>query len=104
MERAQLAAIAGRGTKHPSPEAVRDQVERILDSELFVESSKTSDLLRYLVELALNSKQVNEYSIGVDVFHRKETFDPRIDPSVRVQVGRLRCKLNSYYSTCGAHD
>lgn len=35
------------------------------------------------------------------VFDRHGSFDPRVDPTVRVEVGRLRSKLREYYETAG---
>ena len=41
---------------------------------------------------------LNEYTLGVEVFDRGELFDPRVDNIVRVQVRRLRSKLEKYYT------
>jgi adenylate cyclase len=38
------------------------------------------------------------------VFQRPPDYDPKVDPIVRVQAGRLRSKLGEYYATEGAHD
>jgi len=58
------------------------------------------------VELALSGREaeIKEYAIGVDVFERGEEFDPKTDPIVRVQAGRLRLKLAEYYSVEGKQD
>ena len=48
--------------------------------------------------------QLKEYSVGVDVFDRGPSFDPRTDTIVRVQARRLRAKLKDYYSTHGLFD
>ena len=37
--------------------------------------------------------ELKEYVIGVQVFGKEESFDPRTDPIVRVQARRLRAKL-----------
>ena len=42
--------------------------------------------------------------IGVQVFGKEETFDPRTDPIVRVQARRLRAKLVRYYREEGRAD
>ncbi len=42
--------------------------------------------------------------LGVQVFGRTDSFDPRIDAIVRVEAGRLRTKLAHYYETEGQHD
>src|SRR5205823_2435530 len=41
---------------------------------------------------------------AVDVFGRKESFDPRLDPIVRVEASRLRSKMKQYMETEGRHD
>jgi len=38
------------------------------------------------------------------VFQRPPDYDPKVDPIVRAQAGRLRSKLREYYATEGAHD
>lgn len=40
--------------------------------------------------MAGNAGQLKEYPIGVEVFGRKDSFDPRIDAIVRVQAITLR--------------
>lgn len=97
---------------HAVPESfVREEVERVLTgllaSPLFAKSRRMGGLLRFLVEhdLRLPTSALTEHAIGLAVFQR----DPAVyctgdDPVVRVQVGRLRRKLASYYATLGQHD
>ena len=87
-------------------EAIREQLERICQSPVFVHSERTSAFLRYTVEEALDGRgaQLKEFSIGVDVFHRDESFDPRVNAIVRVEATRVRGKLREYYGTDGAED
>jgi TolB-like protein/tetratricopeptide (TPR) repeat protein len=40
----------------------------------------------------------------LEVFDRPETFDPLVDPIVRIEAGRLRERLRDYYETQGQHD
>jgi hypothetical protein len=49
-------------------------------------------------------EKINEYSIGVDVFERPESFDPKTDAVVRADVSRLRQNLKEYYSGQGRAD
>jgi hypothetical protein len=58
-------------------------------------------LLRYLIESSLSNsgRQMSEYAIALDVFDRNpSTYYPGEDPVVRVQMGRLRKRLVSYYA------
>ncbi len=64
-------------------------------------------LLRYLVHQMLdgNSRQTHEYAIGLAVFDRPAAaYNTAEDPTVRVQVGRLRQRLRSYYADAGCQD
>lgn len=84
-----------RQPKGASAAAIRNQIEKILTSESFVGSHKLSQLLAFLVDQAIEGHDLNEYSIAVDVFQKDDSFDPRIDPLVRVHASRLRNKLTS---------
>ncbi|MGA7623530.1 MAG: hypothetical protein WCA91_08115, partial [Candidatus Acidiferrales bacterium] len=59
--------------------------------------------LRYIVErtLAGEADQLKEYRLGVEVFGRGASFDPKIDPVVRMTARRLRRKLKECYEDGG---
>lgn len=86
--------------------AVQEQLRRLTASPVLEHAESLCLLLTYLVEHTLEKpgEHVKEYQIAVDVFGRSESFDPRLDSTVRVQTSRLRQKLVEYYSTTGAHD
>jgi serine/threonine-protein kinase len=88
------------------PSAVRQQLERILAHSLFNRSERMGRFLRLAVERTLAGKagELKEYLIGVEVFDRKATYDPRVDPIVRVEARRLRSKLKAYYESDGRAD
>ncbi|MGQ3037588.1 MAG: hypothetical protein ACT6RB_08885, partial [Neoaquamicrobium sediminum] len=90
----------------PPADQVLDALERILASDVFARSERARDLLRYLVEqdVAGNADRLKGFSIGVDVFHKDDQFDPATDTVVRVQAGRLRDLLQQYYEGDGAAD
>ena len=48
--------------------------------------------------------KLKEYSIAVEVFHRPDDFDPRLDSIVRVEARRLRATVERYYETEGTQD
>ena len=62
--------------------------------------------LRFTVEQTLAGKaaELKEYAIGVEVFDRRSSYDPRTDPIVRVEARRLRSKLKEYYAKDGKND
>lgn len=88
------------------PESVRGQVQKILASRGFIRSRRLGQFLRFTVEQFLDGKQneLKEYLVGVEVFEKRESFDPRIDSIVRVEARRLRAKLEHYYRTEGVQD
>jgi len=85
---------------------VLECLDKVVQSKCFRKSEFLRRLLRFLVMKVVRSEehQIKEYSLGTEVFQRKENFDPRTDTIVRVQVHRLRAKLEYYYSTEGTHD
>src|SRR6266508_3700740 len=77
---------------------IRGQLHRILTHPLFARSERMGRFLRFAVEQALqgNDTDLKEYSIGIEVFDRQHSYDPRVDPIVRVEARRLRSKLQAY--------
>jgi hypothetical protein len=82
----------------------RAELDRLLHSETLRSTGSLRRLLAYLGEafIAGTSKQLKEYCIGRDVMGKPEDYDPRVDASVRVQVGKLRQRLEQYYREEGA--
>ncbi len=91
---------------HVSEEHVRAAVARVLAAPEFVNATRLSRFLRFAVEKALTGggAELKEYLLGVEVFDRGQDFDPRLDPIVRVEAGRLRAKLQEYYEGGGRGD
>jgi TolB-like protein/Flp pilus assembly protein TadD len=86
--------------------AVREQLDRILHSSPFAQSRRRQRFLEYIVNetLAGRGARLKGYNVGVEVFDRPETFDPVVDPIVRIEAARLREKLREYYDTDGLSD
>lgn len=83
---------------------MRAMLDRMLTSQVFAKSRRMSRLLRFVVEEAIagTAWNLNEYVIGLEVFDRNAAaYNPGDDPIVRVQIGRLRKKLQEYYVTGG---
>jgi TolB-like protein len=89
-----------------APEAVRRQLDRLLASDWFARSGRMCRFLRFAVErtLAGTADEIKEYLVGVEVFDRGVSYDPRVDPIVRVEARRLRAKLDAYYASVGTND
>ena len=86
--------------------AIRDQLDRLLRSRQFEKSRRRRQFLEYIVNETLSgrSDRLTGYSLAFEVFGRPETFDPVVDPVVRVEAARLRDKLREYYAGDGQHD
>jgi hypothetical protein len=96
--------------RQPVPEAAMpictEEIQRalplVLRSAIFARAPRMRQLLHFLVIGITGgvAGEVNASTIAADVFGRDAgSFDPSIDPIVRVQLGRLRGKLNRYYAS-----
>lgn len=87
-------------------EASSAQIQRILQSKTFRTSEVHRNLLSYLADksLAGEADSLKEYTVGLDVFAKPSSYDPRQESTVRMHVARLRQKLAEYYRTEGADD
>jgi tetratricopeptide (TPR) repeat protein len=105
----QAASAAMRVDPPPgeiSQHATRTQLARIVGSRTFENAPVLRRFLEHVVDCVLThrSDQLKEYALGVDVFGRGPSFDPRVDTIVRVQARRLRVKLDAYYRSEGCGD
>ena len=90
----------------PSPLAVRQHLECILESPSFINSVRLSRFLRFVVERVLsnNHEELKEYLIGSEVYDRTPPYNPSQDSIVRTEARRLRLKLKEYYAASGKHE
>jgi hypothetical protein len=90
----------------PSAEQCQQQIHRIIHSATFRNALTLQQLFQFVADKAIGgaTEGLKEYTIGVEAFGRKQDFDPKTDPIVRVQVHRLRLKLKEYYDAEGSHD
>lgn len=108
--------IKGRDDRVPStatgsardiaPEAIRDQLHRIVGSPRFVSSPRLQEFLEYVIEESLSGRaaRIKGFSVGHAVFDGGENFDPQTNTIVRVEAGRLRRRISQYYLTAGRDD
>jgi tetratricopeptide (TPR) repeat protein len=86
-------------------EDVRAQLQRILASSPFLNARRASQFLRFVVDHTLAGENgIKEYLIGIEVFERPQDYDPKDDPVVRIEAGRLRKKLAEFYAGPGVND
>lgn len=101
-----LPFIPSPPASNVSQDEILSQLRRMRECILFAKSPRLTSFLTFTVEqtLAGNQHLLKEYLIGVEVFGRPETFDPRLDSIVRVEARRLRHKVDRYYATFGHQD
>lgn len=89
-----------------SPDAIWREVGKIVASRTFRSASAQREFLRHAVSEKLQGRGhlLKEYSIGIAVFRKKESFDPRLDSIVRSEARKLRARLERYFATEGADD
>src|SRR5882724_9298832 len=88
------------------PEQIRAQLGRVLASSAFDQADRASAFLRFVVTTSLEGRagEIKESVIAVEALGRTTSFDPRSDPIVRVEAGRLRTRLKAYYDAEGSQD
>ena len=106
MPRDVMTTAANTQNGEPDAGAIRAQVERMTKSNVFANSPQLAAFLLFVVEALLRGKseRLKGYTIGVEVLRRDVTFDPQIDPIVRVEATRLRRAIERYYAGPGAND
>jgi hypothetical protein len=87
-------------------EATHAQIQRILQSKAFRTSEIHRTLLSYLADKSVSGTAdgLKEYTVGLDVFAKPDSYDPRQESTVRMHVARLRQKIGEYYRTEGLDD
>ncbi len=77
----------------------RGELRRVLASSQFDASERNRRFLEYIVEETLSGRgdRIKAYNIATIVFGRDASFDPQIDPVVRMEAGRLRRSLERFY-------
>src|SRR5579871_2078410 len=98
------AMLPGAG-KEPDAR-ILEQLNRILASKTFQPVERLKRFLNFVVQetLAGRGDHLKEYLVGIEVFAKEASFDPRNDPIVRVQARRLRARLTRYYREEGQGD
>ena len=81
-------------------------LDKVSSSGVFKNATNLRELLRFVVQetVAGRGRDLKEYVLGATVLGKGSSFDPKADPIVRVQMGRLREHLDRYYATEGRYD
>jgi hypothetical protein len=93
-------------SKEISPGERKSALHELLSYPPIVESPALHHFLEFLGEKALNggTEHIKEYAIATQVFKKSKSFDPRMDPIVRVHASHLREKVDQYYQGAGHAD
>jgi hypothetical protein len=85
-------------------EEKQKELHDLLHAGVVREKTQLHALLTYLGARAIEAPEetLKEYTIGVEALGKPSDYDPRIDPSVRVEVAKLRHRLDEYYREAGA--
>lgn len=89
-----------------SKETALASLHAVLQSKTFSHSPSLRQTLEFIIRSSLSgsTEPIKEYSIATEVLGRTRDFDPKADNIVRVQMHRLREKLDEYYSAEGQAD
>src|ERR1700744_987382 len=82
-----------------SPDAIREQLETLVQDPVFRSSKRSVQFLRYVVEQTLQGSAalIKERTIGIEVFGRDPGYDTNLDHVVRTAAIELRKRLAIYY-------
>ncbi len=85
-------------------EGKQRELKSLLQSGVVRDKTQLHALLAYLGAKAIEGagEPLKEHRIGVEALGKPPEYDPRIDPTVRVEVAKLRKKLEDYYRDAGA--
>ena len=85
------------------PDKIRSELQRILSSRHFDASERNRRFLQYVVEETLlgRGERIKAYNVATLVFGRDDSFDPQLDPVVRMEARRLRRSLERFYLVDG---
>ncbi len=85
---------------------VRDQLDRLIVHPSFLNKKRIAAFLRFVVGHTLSGDlaRLKESVIGVEVYGRDPSYDPKANPIVRTEARRLRGALEEYFTGAGAAD
>ncbi len=96
--------------EHGKKEGSRDErflvLKKVVSSKVFSRSDSCQQILKFIIEkfIAGYGGDLKEYTIATEAMGRPLDFDPKSDNIVRIQMQRLRERLEKYYSEEGADD
>jgi hypothetical protein len=95
-----------RTSQTPTHIEIRQAMEKLYSNKRFANAPMKQRFLQLICKAYLDGRadELNEYMIGCEVFGRDNSYNPALDPIVRVGAHELRKKLEDYYNSEGLHD
>jgi hypothetical protein len=94
-----LAPVQQEAPGNSAPPSLPESIRRVVESRTLERAPTLRALLTYLWR---NSSQpISEYAIATEALGRSPSFDARTDATVRVQISRLRQRLEKFYEQEG---
>lgn len=87
----------GAGALPMTSPLVEAELERLISDAAPEMPASFQGLLEYLIRQARAGVIPNDRAIARDVFRRGDDYDPDADPIVRIQINRLRRRLEDHY-------
>jgi hypothetical protein len=83
----------------------QDLLTRILASPYFAHTVTLKRILSYVCENTVGTQnRLKEYEIATEVLRRDQSFDPKLDPVVRVSMKGIRDRLEKYFDDAGCRE
>lgn len=103
------SASAERSADNITPEEVRAELDRVLQSPDFPATPRNRRFLAFVVERTVNGQaggngSVTAHDVATQVFGRPADFNTMLDPIVRIEAGKLRRDLETYYLKSGCRN
>jgi hypothetical protein len=105
-QRSARASQSSQSSQVPTHAEIRQAMDRLLSNKRFANAPMKRRFLQLVYKAYLDGRadELNEYMIGCEVFGRNNSYNPALDPIVRVGAHELRKKLESYYKNEGKND
>lgn len=92
-------------SKSKMKDSQRDLLTAILLSRHFSQTLTLGPILNYVCQETANSdRSLKEYQIATEVLRRSASFDPKLDPVVRVSMKSIRERLQAYFENEGEYE
>lgn len=82
---------------------IKEALDKICSHKLFVNSPTNSNLLKYLVEKAIACEEINEITIGSELYGI-DYSENKSNSTVRSYMYKLRIKLADYYKNTSTNE